>query len=820
MFAKALRNPFLLFGGLFFVALFSFGLCFLAHQEYALNYLFFFALLLFLILGFFLLDRFGKDHKAKSHKWGFLTNLSARLADKKSRNRLIFLSLSLLLCLLFFARYYFYRGYFEYTDSYGVSGSFYYYDIFHLESQLVNLRLSPYLLNRYEAVLGTLSNDLWGAMVILSLVSAFYLEDSSLAIRRYIGAPSCLLLTLAFPLVLKGVVGQDCLSYRSVLLGLELAILDFYFLSSFLEEGKFAISKKEVGKLLRFLLPLLLTMASSYSPSLLFGRTITLGNYNLTNPHDPENISHRLYIYLSFLLPALYFAVLYPLSVKERRAALLQISLGSLLGYVSIYRADIWNSVATWPLHLCNTAMYTMPITLLFMSYGLYYFTFFINVLGAFFALTMPNFSETLAPFHPEIMAFYINHLHAFFMPVLIVLLGVYKRPKIKYYLYSQIGFFAYFALVMGVNTVLTAKGINSDFFFINSDFIADKLGEGAKRLFKATITWESNGLTYTLHLAYDIVYYLAYVLLALAMWFLYELLFRLVDELIAIKEAKKRRISRHEAYLKLKQGGLNMSGENSLVITHLWKKYRGNENFAVEDFSLSLEGGKIYGFLGKNGAGKSTIIKSIVGIHGFDEGYISVCGHDVVEEPLEAKREIGFVPDNYALYENLTGRQYIGYIADLYRVSKAEKEEIEKNLVERLELGWRYDKPMKSYSHGMKQKITIIAALIHKPKIWILDEPMTGLDPNSIYQIKECMKEHAAKGNIVFFSSHIIDVVKNLCDEAIIIKRGNLVKRIDLDKEPWQRESLEETFLTLTSDTTEEADLLLAEERKQKGAA
>ncbi len=817
MLSKASGKSTLLFGGLFAVAALSFGLSFLGHGEYALNYLPFALLLLALIGASFLLRKFLKDHPARSHKWGFLTNLSARLAKKENRYKFIFSCLSIALCLIFFARFYFYRGYFEYTDSYGGSGGFYYYDIFHLESKLVMARVSPYLLNRFEMVVGALANDFWGALVILSLVSAFYLDDSSLMVRRYIGAPISLLLTLAFPILLKGIVGQEYVSYRSILMGLELAILDFYYLHSFLEEGKLKLSKKEVGKLFSVLILLVLTMSSSYSPSLLFGRTITLGQYSLTNPHDPENMSHRLFIYLAFILPVLYFVFLYPMSKRDRRGVLLQISLGTFLGYVSINRYDIWTSLSTWPLHLCNTAMYTMPITLLFMSYGLYYFTFFINVLGAFFALTMPNFSESLAIFDPEILAFYINHLHAFFMPVVIVLLGVYERPKVKYFVYSQIGFFAYFALVMGVNTVLTAKGISSDFFFINSDFIADKLGEGAKRLFKTTISWESGGLTYTLHLAYDIVYYLVYVVLALAMWFLYELLFRLSDELIAIKVAKAKSISRHEAYLAISSGGKAMSEQTNLTITHLSKKYHGNENFAVKDFSLSLEGGRIYGFLGKNGAGKSTIIKSIVGIHGFDEGSISVCGHDVVEEPLEAKKEIGFVPDNYALYENLTGRQYIGYIADLYRVGKAQKEEIEKSLVARLELEARYDKPMKTYSHGMKQKITIIAALIHKPKIWILDEPMTGLDPNSIFQIKECMKEHAKEGNIVFFSSHIIDVVKNLCDEVIIIKKGTLIRRIDLDMNPEERNVLEETFLRLTSDSEAEASLLLEEEKKER---
>lgn len=252
-----------------------------------------------------------------------------------------------------------------------------------------------------------------------------------------------------------------------------------------------------------------------------------------------------------------------------------------------------------------------------------------------------------------------------------------------------------------------------------------------------------------------------------------------------------------------------------SLNVSHLYKKYHGAENYTVEDFSMNLTGGKIYGFLGKNGAGKSTIIKSIVGIHGFEKGIIEICGHNVTEEAMEAKKDTGFVPDNYALYENLTGRQYIGYIADLFEVDKSVRKEREDDLVKRLELTARYDKPMKTYSHGMKQKITIIAALIHEPKVWILDEPMTGLDPNSIYQIKECMRQHAKKGNIVFFSSHIIDVVKTLCDDVIIIKHGKLVEEIDLNEHPERRDTLEKGFLLLTSDNEEEAKALLLEESK-----
>lgn len=214
------------------------------------------------------------------------------------------------------------------------------------------------------------------------------------------------------------------------------------------------------------------------------------------------------------------------------------------------------------------------------------------------------------------------------------------------------------------------------------------------------------------------------------------------------------------------------------LEITDLGKRYAGSPSFAVRHFSLKLEDGKIYGFLGPNGAGKSTIIKSIVGMHCFEEGSINVCGYDLTRDPIKAKLNIGFVPDRYALYENLSGRQYIRYIGKLYKIPKKELEPRVASLLSRLELMGHFNEPISSYSHGMKQKITIIAAMCHNPKLLVLDEPLTGLDPNSIFQIKQVMKEHAEQGNTVFFSSHIIDLVKNLCDEVIIIKNGYLIRR------------------------------------------
>ena len=192
-------------------------------------------------------------------------------------------------------------------------------------------------------------------------------------------------------------------------------------------------------------------------------------------------------------------------------------------------------------------------------------------------------------------------------------------------------------------------------------------------------------------------------------------------------------------------------------------------------------------------------------------------CGYDIEHQPIEAKECIGFVPDHYALYENLTGRQYISYIADLYGVSKEDRETRLVDLLDRLGMKAAFDKQMKTYSHGMKQKITIIGALIHNPKIWILDEPMTGVDPNSIFEIKECMREHAKKGNIVFFSSHLIDVVNNLCDEVIIIRHGDFVLSANIQDLKDKHIDLETLFLEKTADSTEEAEKFIEEEKKEE---
>ena len=235
------------------------------------------------------------------------------------------------------------------------------------------------------------------------------------------------------------------------------------------------------------------------------------------------------------------------------------------------------------------------------------------------------------------------------------------------------------------------------------------------------------------------------------------------------------------------------------LKVSNLTKKYPKSDRYSVHDISFELKPGEIFGFLGQNGAGKSTTIKCLTGIIPFDSGTIEICGHDIVKDPIGAKLEMGYVPDNHSVYEKLTGREYVNYVADIYRVSKEKRVEIYNYYIDHYKLQEAQDKQIKSYSHGMKQKICIIATLIHEPKLWVLDEPMIGLDPQAIAEIISLMKQHVAKGNTVFFSSHNLDLVKRLCDRCAVVNRGELVDFFDLKDNEENKKNLEERFFKIT---------------------
>lgn len=237
------------------------------------------------------------------------------------------------------------------------------------------------------------------------------------------------------------------------------------------------------------------------------------------------------------------------------------------------------------------------------------------------------------------------------------------------------------------------------------------------------------------------------------------------------------------------------------IEINGLSKSYKGSGRLALDSLSLTVNDGEIFGFLGPNGAGKSTAIKCMTGILSFTEGTVKICGVDINEDPVGAKKKIGFVPDEHLLYEGLTGRQYVNFISDIFGVDKSRREELTKKYADEFGLSDRLDETISNYSHGMKQKIAVIAALVHEPEVFILDEPMLGLDPKSAYILKKLMRDYADNGKTVFFSSHILEVVEKICDRVAIIDGGKLIAVCDIQelKEKRSDMSLEQLFLTLT---------------------
>ena len=567
----------------------------------------------------------------------------------------------------------------------------------------------------------------------------------------------------------------------------------------------------------------------SYTFSTLFSTDgILLGDYQINLRIYDFKIGHRLTLYFILFLNLFLYFVLRDQDLNLRKTMMMVICLGCLLLFFTDYGAnDIWRqlpeggyklSVTTLPIHLCHTALYIVPICVVFNMKRFFYFTYFINVFGAIMAMLMPNTGEHLNIYLPAVMLFWYNHFAAFSTPLLCVAIGLFEKPKFKQMLWSLFFFMIYFIIIMLLNAWLSnyvagynpdVIGSGTDFLFINDDFIASKIltATQVNDLLGQVLKWKWGSLIFVLRPAYQAIFFLSYVGVAFGMWFVYSLFFRIADSHKDLRNmlivARKENITMKERRrIEALNEENSQPNEVSLVFEHFSKRYGNSPVLSAKDVNLTVHGGTIFGFLGPNGAGKSTCIKSAIGIQPVTEGHIFVCGYDTTTESVKSKREIGYVPDHYALYEKLTGREYINYIADLYGVSREDRDERIAKYVNLFELNQAFDNRMQTYSHGMKQKMTIIAALVHNPKVWILDEPLTGLDPQSIFQVKQCMIQHAKEGNIVFFSSHIIDVVEKLCTEIAIIRKGQIVYQSSMEQiEREHPEGLESFYLSMIHD-------------------
>ncbi len=234
------------------------------------------------------------------------------------------------------------------------------------------------------------------------------------------------------------------------------------------------------------------------------------------------------------------------------------------------------------------------------------------------------------------------------------------------------------------------------------------------------------------------------------------------------------------------------------LHIDHLTKSYGSKK--AVDDLTLHISPGEIYGFIGHNGAGKTTTLRSVAGIQSFDSGEITIGGRSIRTDPLACKQMMGYIPDNPDLYEYMTGIRFLNFIADVYGISAEERKRRIDNDAGRIELDKYLGQPIASYSHGMKQKLAVIATWLHRPRLILMDEPFVGLDPRASRLLKDMMREVCREGGAIFFSTHVLEVAEKLCDKIAIIRQGRLVRAGTMD-EVRGDESLEEVFLELEAE-------------------
>ena len=620
---------------------------------------------------------------------------------------------------------------------------------------------------------------------------------------------------ITIPNIVTSFAGHSGFSVIGLLISLEIGLIGGKLVFSFaFKDHDFHFEKSMIKEFVVAILIMIFFSTPVFAPQAIFGNIKILES---ANGAVDFTTFHRFYIYITFGYLLFFTILLRHKKGEYARMVLLFVTMAAMITYSDQFSFLDFPHPWSWPLHICNTAMYILPIALATKSEKVFYFTFFINILGAFLAILMPSYSSGYHFLAYRPIQFWLNHVEAAMMPLVCVLTGVFNRPTKKQFFYSMVGFCGYYILAIVLNTILTAYhpiyvaktgfgyGDNGvvDFFFINSDYVAKKLHAEAL-LTNFGFNFTLFGMECTMYPLYQLLYFLSFVALSIGMWFFYVYLFKAQDKLIEVDE-KYRKVKFDELALLAKHNKKEVSecmseiSKNKLIISHFSKRYGDKAPFAVKDINFEAKGGEIIGFLGPNGAGKSTTIKAIVGIHLPTEGTIEINGYDIVTQPVQAKAQLGFVPDHYALYENLTGREYLNYIADLYDVSQKDRDEYLDEFLETLQMKNFIDNKMQTYSHGMKQKIAIAASLIHNPKLWILDEPLTGLDPVSIYQVKQCLKRHAEKGNIVFFSSHLIDIVEKLCDRIVIISDHKVQDIANVHELLKKKVNLEEYYMKKT---------------------
>ncbi len=708
------------------------------------------------------------------------------------------------------------------------------YGLFEEGVGCVNLIGIPYGDNRFLNFLAWLSQALFLPGAFIVTLSVFFPSKEVKLLNKFIAFPVICLEAIFLFNYQNALTGGLLFNYQNIFLSLEvgffLALSTILFIDDF-KEVKFTNWKEIVYVVVLYLTVFICSLpVNTFSTLIDSVNTVPLGTLSKALRVIDFYPVHRIFIYIGIAIPVFIYFFNRSKDINLKKVITIAVSLGALSVFLTSYGAygiftrDASNhlsiSVTSLPIHLCHTALYIVPICIAFNLKRLFYFTYFINVFGAVMAMMWPNVGENLNYLSSDVVLFWYNHIAAYSMPLLVVALGIFEKPKMKQMIYSLVFFTIYMGAIVILNAWLSnyvdgynpnVIGSGTDYLFINGTYILDIISDQAFHMLDIKLQWSWGSTTFVIYPLYQSLFYLGYVTIAFVMWFVYSLFFKIADSHINLHNQIIIMRNEHISFKeKVKMAELEKETIDhtvaSLKYIDFSKRYGTSKRLSADHVNLEVKAGEIFGFLGPNGAGKSTCIKTTIGIQPVTEGTIEVCGYNVSTQAVETKKLIGYVPDHYALYEKLTGREYINYIADLYGVSKEDRDARISKYVDLFELTQAFDNRMQTYSHGMKQKMTIMAALVHNPKVWILDEPLTGLDPQSIYQVKEVMKEHAKAGNIVFFSSHIINVVEKLCTHIAIIRKGHIVFKGSMkDVEKEHPEGLEEFYMSMIRDTEDD---------------
>lgn len=617
----------------------------------------------------------------------------------------------------------------------------------------------------------------------------------------YIAFPVVIINICVFRFNIISIMGDGMLyNWRAIIFAVQLAAMALLSGRRLVDDiltHNFSDLPKRIGKAAMHGLIYLAAFVPTYFAIVCFGEVGPVA--------DNFNAMHRVIIYTIIAVTLILYSVFRKKDREEQWYMLAMLSIAGFIAYYAYFSHR--NILSGLPLHLCYTAITLMVVCFCFRVKSVFYFNYIVNVLGALVAILIPD-ANNITLFTDDHMVFWYCHSFDFILPIVASLLGVFSRPKLKDFFKAVGVFFIYIIIAAFMNGWLNnSPSLNPggahkvDYFFLYGNTLTDMFNWST--VMKASNVWmfTIGDTTVKIFWLYDLLVFVVFSIMMAVIWGFYAGLYRVED---AHRElARRRKLMKIDKLNMIKEMNGRPMGSplfeeytDMVVINNFSKRYTGADKKSVDNLNLEMHEGEVWGFIGHNGAGKSTTIKSLVGIQSITEGQIIVEGYDIAKQPLEAKLKIGYVSDNHAVYEKLTGRDYVYYVADLYLVDKAERDELYEKYVKMFNMENAMDNQIKSYSHGMKQKLMVISTLVHNPKVWVLDEPLTGLDPTSSYLIKKCMREHADKGNIVFFSSHIIEVVEKICDKIAIISDGILRETASMEDIKKSNRSLEDMYL------------------------